>query len=447
MGTKAPPPTLGGGQSTPRSDGAAARAGKRRRNEGPSGAEALLLAGLALKAPSPHSPAPADGARGASSRPRPATHLPSAGAALPSRAEPGPGRGAPAAAQVVAAKEPASAESPTGHLWSPLPVHLAAAAVGAPVQAGARVLALWREALTRRAVAESSRKPGVEAGAPAAEGPLTQSPVAESSPARDAPAGAGPALSGDRVLSSAAAPLAESSAEVKEKAAAAPLPGEPPLEPSSPRPPLVAIPTPALPVTPAPSLSPAMDPHNSRPAEASPLLAARASALASPLQQGWNALLQQLQGRVEQLRAEGGGQARLSLRPEELGQVELALERTTTGWRLEIRAEVTETARQFQNQAQDLHDRLSAAGLRLEELRLQVPLSAPPLQADGLAAAPGQAEGTDSGGRAPGDGEPRDEDPAEEPGGERKSSSSGGGEEFAKRLESLLHRWSQGEAS
>jgi hypothetical protein len=150
---------------------------------------------------------------------------------------------------------------------------------------------------------------------------------------------------------------------------------------------------------------------------------------------------------VEQLRISEGGQTRLTLNPEELGRLDLLLEKTSTGWRLEIRVEKADTARQLQNQAQDLHDRLATAGLRLDELRLQVAAGATPpegpaplptlLEAERGGSGSGSFTGKGSG----------DENSQKDESAERKSRPGGPGEDFASRLESWLRRLSEGESA
>lgn len=160
----------------------------------------------------------------------------------------------------------------------------------------------------------------------------------------------------------------------------------------------------------------------------SPPLPAREAAPA------WPRLLEQVQGRLELLRLGEGGGAELSLEPEELGSLRLLLRQEQGGWRLEIHAGVASTAQELQRRAQDLHDQLARAGLRLEELRLFC---------DGPArATAAEAPGQPAGGRPASDfhhgAERRERGGEDRRPGQETPESGAAEEEFASRLDRLL---------
>jgi len=305
-----------------------------------------------------------------------------------------------------------------------------------------RARAAWREARLREQAGERA----TPAAQPARETADRSASQAEHRPEAGTTPDPAPAPSNP----GHAAPLATAERSAAQESATRPTP-EPsaaPVSHATPPADASAGPSPApvaLPPVPPPAIE-------SRPAAtatatvAGRLAAARNSTVLTEARAGWNALLEQLQGRVDQLRLSDGGQARLSLEPAELGHLDLLLERAEGGWRLEIRAGSADTARQLQNQAQELHDRLLAAGVRLDELRLQSPGAGVGTEPPGPLPAlsedvPATATDPDSSGKR------RAPDEAEgEAAGERKSPSGPPGEEFASRLESLLRRGGAGGA-
>lgn len=153
-------------------------------------------------------------------------------------------------------------------------------------------------------------------------------------------------------------------------------------------------------------------------------------------------LLDQVRGRVERLRMEGGGQVELRLDPAELGSLTLRLERDGAGWRLDISAARPETAQEILRQARDLQDQLARAGLRLEELRLSESL---PSRHGAAATGRESRVQADAQGQGASHGEKREEggrDAAEVDSAVRPS------EEFASRLGKLLREGAEkGQAS
>lgn len=146
----------------------------------------------------------------------------------------------------------------------------------------------------------------------------------------------------------------------------------------------------------------------------------------------WPRLLEQLQGRVELLRAEGGGAAELALEPAGLGSLRLRLAHDAEGWRLEIRTAAEGVARELQGRAQDLHDQLAKAGIRLAELRLlSEEAPAAPRLPEPRAPEPQRPQGGEREGGGRGD------DGDERPQGRRLRSAAA--EDFASRLERVLH--------
>ena len=160
----------------------------------------------------------------------------------------------------------------------------------------------------------------------------------------------------------------------------------------------------------------------------SPPLPAREAAPA------WPRLLEQVQGRLELLRLGEGGGAELSLEPEELGSLRLLLRQEQGGWRLEIHAGVASTAQELQRRAQDLHDQLARAGLRLEELRL---FCEGPARAT-AAEAPGQPAGGRPGSDFHHGLERRERGEEERRFGQETPETGAATEEFASRLDRLL---------
>jgi len=152
----------------------------------------------------------------------------------------------------------------------------------------------------------------------------------------------------------------------------------------------------------------------------------------------WGSLLDQVRGRMEALRAAPDGVLRLELQPREWGRLELRLQRQGGGWRLEVQAEREATAGELRNQAQDLYDRLSGTGLRLEDLRVLGPAPAGPEAGQDGSRAALEADGGPDGSRDDADKrgsrDPRDPEAAPEgsaaPTRER--------EDFASRLEREL---------
>jgi len=166
----------------------------------------------------------------------------------------------------------------------------------------------------------------------------------------------------------------------------------------------------------------------------------------APVMKAWSALLEQVQGRLEALRAMPGEVLRLELEPRELGRLELSLRRQGGGWVLELRADQAGTAAELRNQAQDLYDRVSGTGLRLEDLRVVGPqvagaaeapeTSRPAAEADPALDGRRGGHGREEPGAGPG--EERDPEGSADPGPKR--------EDFASRLERELRR-REGEAA
>ncbi len=456
VGTATPSPLPATGTSAPPAEKRAPGPAGRRRLLEPSGAEGEALAQLLIRPRDSRNPAsppvragsdprrshlanPVGPAAGASPTSAAAgTKTGSSGQTAPANAFPH----APATTAPAPAAEARQPETGAPDSWHES-IHFSEKAPPAVLADQVRALADWREAELRGQATERAPKPAL--------------------PARE---------TGARATGQEGRPLRPETTATPEPAAAPPHSGDnsPPLDPdrreasetgARPTPESAAAPVShsASPVTPAdgPAATPAplptspLTPSDSNPtgsaALAGRLVAARNSAAGTEARPGWGALLEQLQGRVEQLRVSEGGRARLSLEPAELGHLDVLLERDGSGWRLEIRAGNADTARQLQNQAQELHDRLLAAGVRLDELRLHSPGAGagaeppgplPALAEDG---APTSADPDSSGKR-------RAPDEAEgEAAGERKSPSGLPGEEFASRLESLLRRGSAGGAT
>jgi flagellar hook-length control protein FliK len=170
-----------------------------------------------------------------------------------------------------------------------------------------------------------------------------------------------------------------------------------------------------------------------------PLRAAATPAL-SPGLKAWGALLDQVHSRLEALRATPDEVLRLELEPRELGRLELSLRRQGGGWVLELRADQAATAAELRNQAQDLYDRVSGTGLRLEELRVLGPPGPGAADTQDRSQPAPEAEPAPDG-RQGGHGRwESDEGSADDPAAEGSAAPGRKREDFASRLERELRR-------
>lgn len=102
----------------------------------------------------------------------------------------------------------------------------------------------------------------------------------------------------------------------------------------------------------------------------SPLGPARIAATADALSMEWMRALEKVQGRVELLRATGGGEQLLELETPETGLLRISLTAGEEGWKLRIGVERETLQMELQRRAQELQQVLEEAGMLLSELRI-----------------------------------------------------------------------------